>query len=150
MTEMIHDFIKKFTDEDLGQIVKIRDSYYLVNDELMSVAGQIKDQPQQIGVYLGEDDHPSLALIDVISKKSDRKLVVDDKGEFLFICGRDLMGQSIKKSNVKEGLVLVQNVHDENLGYGRIIGELNKKDTIVVKNLLDRGDFLRREMRKKQ
>ena len=149
MTKMIHDFIKKFTDEEIGQMVKIRDSYYLVNEELVKMIGQIKENPQQIGVYLGEDDKPSLALIDILSKKSDRKLVVDDKGEFLFICGRDLMGQSIKKSNVKEGLVLVQNVYDENLGYGRIIGELNQKDTIVVKNLLDRGDFLRREMKKR-
>ena len=139
------EFIQKFTDEDVGNIVKLHKSYYLVNKELTKIMNEISDEPQSVGVYLGEDEKPSLALLDILAKKSGRKLIVNEKGEFLFICGRDLMGKSIKSSNVDKGLVLVQNGKDENLGYGKIVGDLSQKEEIVVKNLLDRGDFLRRE-----
>ncbi|MBW2987614.1 hypothetical protein KY336_03620, partial [Candidatus Woesearchaeota archaeon] len=39
--------------------------------------------------------------------------------------------------------VLVQNKKDENLGYGKIV----RKGKVFVLNLMDRGDFLRRERR---
>ena len=141
---MLQHFIKQFTQEDLGQIVTVNKSYYLVTDELMEVCGKIKEQPQNIGIYLGENNKPSLALLDILSKKTDKKVFLNEKGEFLFICGRDIMGGSITKANVSSGLVMMQNAHDENLGYGKIIGKLDAKEKIVIQNIFDRGDFLRR------
>jgi len=38
------------------------------------------------------------------------------------------------------------NKFDECLGFGRVIADLNEKaETVAVKNVLDIGDFLRRE-----
>ena len=81
----------------------------------------------------------------MLSKDSKKKLYVNKKAEWLFLCGRDLFGSSIKRSDVKKGLVLVQNEKDENLGYGKITLPLSNKDRIVVKNILDRGYYLRKE-----
>jgi ribosome biogenesis protein Nip4 len=143
------DFIKQFTDKEFKNIIKIRDSFYLVDDEILEIKNRISDEPQSIGIYLGQENKPSLALLELIAKHSDRKIFVDEKGEFLFLCGRNLMGRSIKKYNVDEGVVLIQNMNDENIGYGKVTGNLTRRDNeekIVVKNILDRGNFLRREM----
>ena len=81
----------------------------------------------------------------MVAKKTDRKIFVNRKTAWLFLCGRDIFGRGIVKSNVKKGLALVQNEADENLGYGEIIADLGNKDKVVAKNLFDRGNFLRRE-----
>ena len=97
------------------------------------------------GLFLGEDKKgfkPSLALLEMIAKDSKRKAFLNEKGAWMFICGRDVFGESIEKSSVEEGLVLVQNDKDENLGYGKI---WKKKGELFIKNILDKGDYLRRE-----
>ena len=76
--------------------------------------------------------------------------MVDDKAEWLFLCGRDVFAKSVVKANVKSGRVIVCNKGKEVLGYGNIVGELGRKDKVFVKNLLDKGDFLRREMGRKK
>ena len=142
---MVDSFIRQFTDEDLGDIIEIKRRYFLVNDTLKRANVQ---DPAYIGIYLGERKgsfRPSPALLELIAEKSGKKLFVDKKGEWLFLCARDLFGRSILRSNVKQGLVLVQNEQDQNLGYGKIINSLEKKDQVVVKNLLDRGAYLRDE-----
>ena len=71
----------------------------------------------------------------------------------MFLCGRNVLPSSIAKNpnGLTEGLVLVQNERDENLGYGKIIDDINNSPMrIVVKNFLDKGDFLRREMDSKK
>jgi 60S ribosome subunit biogenesis protein NIP7 len=147
---MISDFIRNFTDKNIGNITKIRNKYYLADKELVELKQKIKAEPESIGLFLGEDAKegfkPSPALIDEIAKISSRKVFVNDKGEWLFLCGRDLFGKSIVKANVNDGLVLVQSMKDENLGYGKVIGDIKNKERIVIKNLLDKGDYLRREM----
>jgi len=137
--------IKKFLDKFGFKIdsVKYGKKHYLVDDSL-----DVDLIPKSIGVFLGEESKefkPSLALLELIAKKSDRKIFIDDKAEWLFLCGRDLFGKSIKKANVSEGLLLVQNLRDENLGLGKVVNNLKIKDKVVVKNVIDRGDFLRRE-----
>ena len=151
MTESIPDFISHFTSDSLGNVVKIHKSYYLVDDELLKVKDKINLAPEYIGIFLGEDSKPSLALLELIAKHSDRKVFINDSAEYLFICGRDVFGKSIVKANISQRgkIVLVQNGRDENLGYGEIVDNLDKRDKVVLKNLADRGDFLRREMSKK-
>jgi ribosome biogenesis protein Nip4 len=141
---MIEDFIKKFTDQKIGEITEIRNQFFLAGSELLELKNRIKNEPFAVGTFLGEMREnkfkPSIALLDNLSKLSDRKVFVNDKAEWLFLCGRDVFRQGIVKSSINEGLVLVQNEKDENLGYGEFsIGK------VAVKNLLDRGDFLRRE-----
>jgi ribosome biogenesis protein Nip4 len=149
----IIDFIKKFTDAEIVPIKKIHRSYYLVNKEIEALAEKIEENLFAEGLFLGKEKDkrfkPSVALLEIISKTSDRKIFVDDKAEWLFLCGRDIFGKSITKANVKRGLVLVQNKRDENLGFAKITGDITKKDLVVVTNILDRGDFLRRERKKR-
>jgi ribosome biogenesis protein Nip4 len=149
---MIADFISQFTDRKIENIIKIKGKYYLVSRELNELRQKIKPEPEYIGLFLGEETKncfkPGLALIDEIAKISDRKVFVNDKGEWLFLCGRDLFGKSVVKSNVNNGLVLVQSMKDENLGYGKFVGNIANKGKTVIKNILDKGDYLRREMSK--
>ncbi len=106
------------------------------------------------GLYLGEQKgkefKPGLALLNMVSRASNCWVSVDDNAEWLFLCGRDIFAKSVVKSNVKSGIVLVANKRGEILGYGRITGDVSKKNSVYVKNILDRGDYLRRELVKRQ
>lgn len=153
---MIHDFIRQFSDMKITA-VKIGNEYYHCPEPVAKLKNSIKVRPYSAGIFLGIrtkggkiEFKPSVALLDILSKNSDKKIFVDKKGEWLFLCGRDLFGKSIKKANFNEEdeLVLVQNENDENLGYGLIVTDVKhsrNKDKVVVENLLDRGSFLRRE-----
>ncbi len=156
---MIHDFIRQFSDIKITA-VKIGNDYYHCPDSVAKIKNSIKVRPYSAGIFLGtraksanSEFRPSVALLDILSKNSDKKVFVDKKGEWLFLCGRDLFGASVKKVNFNEEdeLVLVQNENDENLGYGLIVTDVKhsrNKDKMVVKNILDRGSFLRREKNK--
>ena len=70
-----------------------------------------------IGLFLGEEKNKkfisSLALLELLSKESDKKIYLDEKGEWLFVCGRDIFAESISKADFKDkGLVLVQNLKE--------------------------------------
>lgn len=145
-------FIRQFTDKSLGNVTKVGNRYYLADKELVELKDKIKLEPYSIGLYLGEDTRkgfrPSPALIELLAKYSDKKIFLNEKASYLFICGRDVFGKSIIKADVNKGLVLVQNEKDENLGHGRIVADINEINKVVVKNLLDKGSYLRIEMSK--
>lgn len=148
---MIKEFCSHFTDKVIDNVITIGRAYYLVDDNLNYYINKINRSPESAGVYLGQTKKgkfmPSIPLLDILAQTSDKKLVINGRAEWLFLCGRDLMAGSISSSNVKKGLVLVENERGEILGIGNIIANLKSKgETIVVKNIIDRGDFLRREM----
>ena len=149
---MIQEFIKQFTKEEIKDIIQVRKEFYLANKELLETKNKIKLEPNSIGLYLGQakgkNFEPSPALIELIAKKSDKKIFINKQTEWLFLCGRDIFGKGIIKANTKEGLVLVQNFKDENLGYGKIVNDMRQKEKVVVKNIQDKGIYLRQEMRK--
>ena len=136
----IIEFIKKFTDKDIGKIIKIKNKYFLVNKQVENCIKAIKQPAISAGLMLGHeknnDFRPSLALLYLLSKVSDRKTIVNKKKEWFFTNGKDLMTKGT--TNITEGLVLVQNKFDENIGLGMI----QKKG---IKNIIDIGDYLRRE-----
>jgi ribosome biogenesis protein Nip4 len=110
------------------------------------------------GMYLGKVKDglffPSFILMALIaSTEGANKVVVDPKSEWLFIVGRDIFRQGIKKvigSNKKGVYTLVVNQYDECLGFGRILHDLGDKEErhrVAVRNVSDIGDFLRRERR---
>ncbi|MCX6709734.1 MAG: hypothetical protein NTV63_02140 [Candidatus Woesearchaeota archaeon] len=69
-------------------------------------------------------------------------VVVNDKSEWLFLCGRDVFRNGIiKKSILSYGNALVLNSRRECLGYGKI----EEKGSLFLRNVFDIGDFLRRE-----
>ncbi|MEJ2126739.1 MAG: hypothetical protein P8X84_04415 [Candidatus Bathyarchaeota archaeon] len=86
----------------------------------------------------------------MIAKTDATKVILGKKAAWLFICGRDIFKRGLlKQSNLKkDDYVLIMNENEECLGFGRVMinvrGEIDM-DKIAVKNILDVGDFLRRE-----
>lgn len=152
----IKDFVGQFRaninlDESL--IVKKKNRYYLLNEHLKQ---QIHQDFFYIGVYLGKlrgaSFFPSFLLLTMIAERKANKIVVDKKTAWLFICGRDIFKQGILKgNNLKKGAyALVLNEHNECLGFGKILRNLREEsdaNKVAIKNILDIGDFLRREKR---
>ena len=126
--------------------------YFLVNDVLKPFVSR---DFFSAGVFLGKAKEgkffPSFNLLGMLAKKGANRIVVDKKSAWLFICGRDILGKSIGRvygAGRKNTNVLVLNEFGECLGFGRIVENLNGgagENQIVVRNVLDVGDFLRRE-----
>ena len=139
-------FVAQFTHEIIP-VIKVGRNCYLVNDAVAQFKDKIHRDVFALGVFLGEEKNyfiPSPALIDIIAKKTDseqHKLFINKKAEWLFLCGKNIFDESVLRPQMpQEGsLVLVQNELDENLGYGLI----KKEDRWIIKNLLDKGYYLR-------
>ena len=151
----IKDFVGQFRasivlDESL--IVKKKKRYFLLNEKLKN---QIQQNFFYAGVYLGKLKgsifFPGFPLLTMIAESKANKIVVDKKTAWLFICGRDIFKKGILKANGtkrKGDHTLVLNEHTECLGFGKILRNISKEqdaNKVVVKNVLDIGDFLRRE-----
>ena len=150
----IKDFVSQFKatiklDESL--IVKKKNRHYLLSENLKK---QIQQDFFYAGVYLGKlkgtTFFPCFLLLTMMAESKANKVVVDKKTAWLFICGRDIFKQGILEANVsrKGDYALVLNEHNECLGFGKISRNILKEQDakrVVVKNLLDIGDFLRRE-----
>ena len=137
-------FVKQFTDKEI-KYVKVENKYYQITEE------PPKEKWALAGIYLGEkvDDEfiPSIELLNIISRTSKKKVYVSKKGEWQFLNNKDILGKSVLKADVKNVgmLVLVQNERGENLGYGKIVQVIEKNEHICIKNILDRGEYLRKE-----
>lgn len=141
---MIDQFTKRFTEKKIETTEK-DGTLYLRNDEILEKIAKIPDQPITLSLPLGKekgDFKPTLYLLELLSKESENKVFLNDKAEWLWLCGRDAFMESVTKDLSKEKIFLVQNERDENLGLGIKQKSGNKT---IIKNLTDRGDFLRRE-----
>ena len=151
--ELIDEFLNRLkTDlrlhEDL--IVERRNRYFLVRRTLRRF---VQRDFYHAGAYLGKIKNgvffPSFILLSMIAKQKANKVVVDGKTAWLFVCGRDIFKRGIVKMIGSKGTgdyTLILNRRGECLGFGKITSSLNEgKNTVVVKNILDIGDFLRRE-----
>jgi ribosome biogenesis protein Nip4 len=152
--------IKNFTslfgtriDLDRNLTVKNQNRYFLVNENLKKL---LSTDFFYAGTYLGKTKHgkfsPSFNLLRMIAMKKANKIIIDKNTEWLFICGRDIFKKGITNvigSKRKGDHTLVLNQYGECLGFGRILCRLDSdKDGVVVENILDIGDFLRREKRR--
>ena len=153
MIKPIHYFVSRFaTTISLKEnlIVKRQGRYFLLNENLKRYAS--KDF-FYAGTYLGKAKEgkffPSFNLLRMIADTSANRIVVDKKTEWLFICGRDVFKQGITKvtePTKKNDYALILNQNGECLGFGRTLHNLNeKREGPAVQNILDIGDFLRRE-----
>jgi len=149
----LEDFVSRFgtklvLDETL--ITKKQSRYFLLNQNLKPL---VSEEFVYAGTYLGSIRHgkflPSFDLLDMIAEKKANKITVDKKTEWLFICGRDVFRQGIVKttgSTDQNDYVLVVNSYGECLGFAKILRMLDQEmHGLVAKNMLDIGDFLRRE-----
>jgi ribosome biogenesis protein Nip4 len=124
--------------------------YYLLNPSMRPFAvGDFF----YAGLYLGKVKNglffPSFNLLDMLVEVATNRVVLDRKAGWLFICGRDVFREGVLKfigSKQKGEAVLVLNEYGECLGFGRLAcGAVGSKGELAVKNVLDIGDFLRRE-----
>ncbi len=131
-------------------VVEKSQRYYLLNPRLRELA---QSDFFYGGLYLGKVKNgvffPSFNLLKLLVDVAVNKLILDAKASWLFICGRDVFRIGIKRmqgSKQKGDFTLVLNEFGECLGFGRIYASLdNAEGKVVVRNILDVGDFLRRE-----
>ncbi|MCX6711377.1 MAG: hypothetical protein NTZ02_04810 [Candidatus Woesearchaeota archaeon] len=71
-------------------------------------------------------------------------VIVNERAEWLFLCGRDIFKEGIVRKSLSRGNALVLNERMECLGYGKT----ETKGSQVIKNIFDLGDFLRRERKR--
>jgi ribosome biogenesis protein Nip4 len=152
----INDFVKQFNASipfDKSRVVRNRNRYYLLSKKLKH---QIPKSFFYAGAYLGavkgSSFFPSFLLLAMIAERKANRLMVDRKAAWLFICGRDIFKQGILKGNkLKKGdYALILNEHNECLGFGKTMLNIREEadvNKVAVKNILDIGDFLRREKR---
>jgi ribosome biogenesis protein Nip4 len=135
-------------------IVEKSQRYYLLSRRLKSIHGNF----YYAGLYLGKVKNrvffPSFNLLNILVDVAANKVVVDRKAGWLFICGRDVFATGVVKvmgSRLNGDATLVLNEFGECLGFGKITGDLGGPgEKVAVKNVLDIGDFLRRETRSKE
>jgi len=150
----INEFVAQFNASiplDESRIVRNRNRYYLLSKKLNH---QLPKGFFYSGAYLGAvkgaSFFPSFLLLTMIAESKANRIVVDKKTAWLFICGRDIFKKGILNgNNLKKGdYTLILNEHNECLGFGKILHNIRKENyanKVVVKNILDIGDFLRRE-----
>jgi len=144
---LFNKFTKQFTDENILNIRRVGRNFYQAEERLWEIKNGVTRDIYSLGLYLGEEKmgfSPSPAFVDMISKLPDtqsKKVFINKKAEWLFLCGRNVLSESISKNpnTLSEGLVLVQNEKDENLGYGLF----KREDTLIIKHILDKGRYLR-------
>jgi len=131
-------------------VIEKNQRYYLLNPRLKTI---LQRDFYYAGLYLGKLRDgmffPSFNFLNLLVSAAANKIVVDQKAAWLFICGRDVFRVGIVKimgSKLKGDATLVLNEFGECLGFGKII-DLTGSQKIAVKNVLDVGDFLRRETR---
>jgi ribosome biogenesis protein Nip4 len=130
--------------------VKKGGRYFLLNKNLQRL---IRKDFYYVGTYLGKVKNgkffPSFNLLAILAKGEANKIVVDGKAAWLFICGRDVFRKAVLAvhgSRRKGAHTLVLNEFGECLGFGKITRNLDTEEAhVVVKNISDIGDFLRRE-----
>ncbi len=137
-------------NEDL--IVQQSGRYFLLNDAIKPL---VQGEFYFAGAFLGKVKDgkffPSFILLSMLAKEGANSVVVDRKAGWLFICGRDVFKKGILQTHGsirRNSNVLVLNEFGECLGFGRIKSALDGqtgKNEVVIQNVSDVGDFLRRE-----
>jgi ribosome biogenesis protein Nip4 len=154
--KIINDFVAQFNASislDESRIVRNRNRYYIISKKLKHQAPKgFFYAGAYLGAVKGASFFPSFLLLTMIAETKANKLVVDRKTAWLFICGRDIFKKGIlKDGNLKKGdITLIMNEHNECLGFGKMTLNLRAEidlNKTAVKNILDIGDFLRREKR---
>ena len=153
--KVVEDFVEKLGSKfslASNKIINKNGRVFLVNKKFYEY---YKKSFFYAGLFLGNIKKgklvPSLYLLSLLSKNIANKVIVDDKMAWLVIYGKDIFSKGILRvegSLQKGDITLILNSYGDCLGLGKIIFDLDKKseeDKVIVKNLFDIGDFLRRE-----
>ncbi len=131
-------------------LVEMNGRFFLLNGDLK---GMLRSDFFYAGSYLGKVKKgkffPSFILLALLSAGKSNKVMVNERAGWLFVCGRDILCEGVREvqgSRRKGDFTFVVNTFGECLGFGRILRDLNSIEAgVVVQNVSDIGDFLRRE-----
>lgn len=161
--KVIESAMKYFGSDVQGKIAVLESKkreVYLLSEELYDFLYDFlkeKDiKPLFAGLKLGEVGRRFRFTVEgtfFLVKKKKKRIYVNDRGEMLFLYGRDIFSESVVKAtpDIKENdIVFVCNKAGDILGIGKSRYEADKlrsveKDRVVVENLVDRGEYLRKE-----
>ena len=141
-------YAKRIGNPALPETMKVGRRYYVVPKHVLEIHEKTKQDAFGIGLYLGEEKNnnffPSVGFLD-IAENPEQSLTISKDAEWLFLCGRDVFPKNImaKDATSKRGLFFVQNELHEIIGIGEMLED--RRSGIILKNRLDRGNFLRRE-----
>lgn len=137
----IKELLKQFGVNEVPETITINRSFYKAAKQPFGVvyAGEL------IAHQRGEYVIPSIHFLQKIAKQAKKRVVVDDKGAWMFICGKDVFAKSITTHNAQpKDFVVVLNKHGECLGYGTY-----QEGRAAVIRHFDIGDLLRRERKQR-
>ncbi|MGM5480806.1 MAG: hypothetical protein ACQESE_00180 [Nanobdellota archaeon] len=154
MTDILADFIKRFTDKELfseNDIVSSQGEYYLVPKPIRELVSTAREEPSSQGLYLGHVKdgvfHAGATLLQRLTPLTDKKIVLNEKAAWLFVCGRDVFSKNIveeKSIKTPKGLVLVLDTNEEVVGLAK---PMKSGGQHMFRNITDIGNRLRREKR---
>ncbi|WP_086975389.1 PUA domain-containing protein [Archaeoglobus fulgidus] len=126
---------------------------YAVSKELYGVIGELN--PHYAGVKIGEVGRRfrfSLEGTFWLLRNSRNRVWVNERGEMLFLYGRDIFAGSVERASEfgENSIVFVCNRFDDVLGIGRSRHSSDAlsnlpEDKVFVENLVDRGEYLRHQ-----
>lgn len=142
---MIKDFLKQFGDVNIENVHRVGKQFYQQSPALAKLVNAMDEYPVSAGLFLGEiiknQFVPSPNLLNLINIQTDKKIILNEKSAWLFVCGRDVFIEGITVRSFDRGVVLVLNEQQEVLGVAL-------KDGKTYNNLYDIGLLLRREQQK--
>ena len=127
---------------------------YAVSKDLDSLIGKLNEV--SFGIKIGEVGRRFSFTLEgafFLVKKNKKKVYVNEKGEMLFLYGRDIFRESLIEvtKDVKENdIVFVCNKRGDILGIGKTRFDAERifeveEGRVVVENLVDRGEYIRKE-----
>ncbi len=139
--------------------IKNKKEVFIIPKELYSFLNSLNLSnlnPISIGVKIGEIRRRFRLTLEgsfLISKNERKRVYVNEKGEMLFLYGRDIFAMSVERvsDDVRENdTVFVCNKRGDVLGLGRSRFNADRffeveDERIVVDNLVDRGEYLRKD-----
>jgi ribosome biogenesis protein Nip4 len=135
------------TSYDEETLLKINTKRFSVGEELGNF---MLDRRQLVyaGRYLGKTRReflPSSILLDELSRVEGlNRIHVDADIAWLFVCGRDIFGENVRSAEGEfaDGNAFLVMFGGSCLGYG-VVEPFEGR--LILRNVLDIGDFLRRE-----
>ncbi len=141
-----HDlFIKESGRREVWALSKDL-SDFLVRNGLLNVVASAGIKVGEVGRRFRFSLEGTFWLV----KNNRKKIWVNDKGEMLFLYGRDIFASSVIRAESfgENDIVFVCNRRDDVIGIGKSRFPADKirevsGDRVVVENLVDRGEYLR-------
>ncbi len=159
------EFMQYFGVSLPSDMKRLGTSYYSPSKDVLQLQQRIAQEPVFLGSRLGKEIKgvfmPSVELLQEATQTTDKKIVVNEKAAWLFVCGRDIFAENVlsavgsrqsadggrwtvddRRIAIKQGdYVLILNEQEECLGYGLVKTLRDGKPS--VKNVYDVGMDLR-------